>query len=247
MLMEGSILRHQRETIPYIYQDGDKDLIVIMCHGFGSDKNEVGDMFKRTADVLYTHNIATIRYDQVGHGDNDCELVYRTYQRQVDDLKFICDYTKKLGYQKIILLGFSLGAKVIGDLLNDENDFKMIISWSGAIENGLGSLKGKHRYDIRDDKLIFYFDFRSPLVLSSCWSQEISQSRALDGYNAYDGKILAFRGLKDTIVDPDCLKSITSDIKIISYESDHIFDALNDSDIADEVIKITVKAIIEQK
>ncbi len=222
-------------------------MIVIMCHGFGSDKDEVGGMFTRIAEALAEEDIASLRYDQRGHGESTCPIASRTYTKQIKDLKFICHKARENGYKDIILLGFSLGAKVIGDLLTEEQDFKMVIMWSGAAENGIGSLRGKHDYKIEDEKIIYYFDFRQPLILSRRWLDELSESRALDGYNSYNGDILAIVGSQDKIVSPDVPSHIKNKVRVICCDSDHIFDALKRDDIVTYVIDVTVKEIIEHK
>lgn len=37
--------------------------VVLMLHGFGSHKDEVGDMYKRLAEALGKHDIASLRID----------------------------------------------------------------------------------------------------------------------------------------------------------------------------------------
>lgn len=239
-----------RLHVPMIYTPSDlkNANLVIMCHGFGSTKDEVANMFVELASKFRDLNIASIRFDFCGHGESDIELDKRTYQRQIDELKSVIAYACDMGYEyhRIALLGFSLGAKVIGDYLNECHDIDKIVAWSGAIEDGLGAIASFEK-DIDEEKAIFRFTWRDDLFLSRRWYEEIAQSKALTGYLDHRGSILFINGIKDEIVPiilTDTLKSIKG-AKFLSLDCDHTFNALIEDRYRDQVMDATIAFLKE--
>ena len=51
----------------------DKMPAVILCHGTGAQKNEVGDLFAILAEKLLQRGIASVRIDYAGCGDSKAD------------------------------------------------------------------------------------------------------------------------------------------------------------------------------
>ena len=79
--------------------------IVILCHGFTSDKNSAKniEITKRLNDV------STFRFDFYAHGESDGALENITVSEGIDDILSAINYLKKLKYKNIGLLGSSYG------------------------------------------------------------------------------------------------------------------------------------------
>ena len=78
--------------------------VVILCHGFSSDKNfRTG---KTITAKLVKLGIATIRFDSYGHGDSGGKFIDLTVSKGMQDVLSVIEYARKeLGYMNISLLG----------------------------------------------------------------------------------------------------------------------------------------------
>ena len=147
--MEKSIAIDNKEyTIPAIFSYSEKNEkmpTVILCHGTGSQKNEVGNLFVELSRKLLNIGIASIRFDYAGCGDSKADQTKLSFCGEVNDTKTVYQY---LCTQEIVdcnnigILGFSQGARVMAELLKDVSPIRFAISWSGACHNGIGVFKG---------------------------------------------------------------------------------------------------------
>lgn len=81
--------------------------IVILCHGFPSDKeSNTGVALEK---VLNEKNIATLRLDFFGSGESEGEFEDITISQWVADVLTAVKYLKSLGYVQIGLVGSSSG------------------------------------------------------------------------------------------------------------------------------------------
>lgn len=84
-----------------------KDWILIMAHGFSSNKNTKN--FVKLSEMLGSMGIASFRFDFWGHGESDGEFENITISEAVDDILNAVKFVKELGYKNIGLLGSSFG------------------------------------------------------------------------------------------------------------------------------------------
>ncbi|SFB23710.1 MULTISPECIES: S9 family peptidase [unclassified Bacillus (in: firmicutes)] len=87
----------------------DSQTIIIMCHGFLSDKSSRG-RFDRFAKKFQNLGYNVLAFDFGGCGESDDERL--TLAKEIDDLKSALAYVKALGFNRIALHGHSLGTKV---------------------------------------------------------------------------------------------------------------------------------------
>ena len=85
----------------------DKKTIIILCHGFSSNKNRT--TYLRLEENLNKYNIATIRFDFYGHGESDGKFEDITTSKAADDILSAIKYVKEKGYKRIGLFGASFG------------------------------------------------------------------------------------------------------------------------------------------
>ena len=81
--------------------------IIILVHGFSSNKNTKGFLLLR--ELLKQKNISTFRIDIYGHGESEGKLENITVSEGVDDIISAINYLKNCGYKKVGLLGGSFG------------------------------------------------------------------------------------------------------------------------------------------
>ena len=83
--------------------------IIIMCHGFTSNKYSKG-RFERLAKAFNKSGFSALAFDFRGCGESDDDSL--TVDKEVDDLRSAIDFAKSKGYKKIALYGHSLGTLI---------------------------------------------------------------------------------------------------------------------------------------
>ena len=85
---------------------------VLMLHGFGSSRDEVGHLYTRAAEALAARGIASLRIDFRGFGKSDGDTGATTINAQLDDARAGLAYLSKvkgIDSSRVGILGFSLG------------------------------------------------------------------------------------------------------------------------------------------
>ena len=243
--MEKSIAIDNKEyTIPAIFSYSEKNEkmpTVILCHGTGSQKNEVGNLFVELSRKLLNIGIASIRFDYAGCGDSKADQTKLSFCGEVNDTKTVYQY---LCTQEIVdcnnigILGFSQGARVMAELLKDVSPIRFAISWSGACHNGIGVFKGwfneyyKEALESGYAKIPLFW--REDLLLSKKWFDDICDTTPMVGIQRYAGPILAIAGDEDELVPYHHAKEIVENSKnnkskvVIVPNSNHTFNVLTD-------------------
>lgn len=83
--------------------------IIIMCHGFMSNKYSRG-RFEKLAIAFNECSFSALAFDFSGCGESDNDSL--TIEKEVDDLISAIMYVKSKGYEKIALYGHSLGTLI---------------------------------------------------------------------------------------------------------------------------------------
>lgn len=87
----------------------DSAAVVVMAHGFTSDKSSRG-RFDHIARCLNEVGYSALAFDFSGCGESDNDSL--TVAKQVDDLRAAIAYVKSRGFQRIALWGHSLGGRI---------------------------------------------------------------------------------------------------------------------------------------
>lgn len=85
------------------------DSIIIMCHGFLSNKYSRG-RFERLIKAFNKSGFSALAFDFTGCGESDDDSL--TVDKEVDDLRSAIAFAKSKGYKKIALYGHSLGTLI---------------------------------------------------------------------------------------------------------------------------------------
>lgn len=83
--------------------------IIIMCHGFISNKYSKG-RFERLIKAFNKSGFSALAFDFRGCGESDDDSL--TVDKEVEDLKSAIEFAKSKGYKKIALYGHSLGSLI---------------------------------------------------------------------------------------------------------------------------------------
>lgn len=255
--MEKSVLiKGDNYDIPGVLsytETANKMPAVILCHGTGAQKNEVGNLFAILAEKLLQRGIASVRIDYAGCGDSKADQRQLTFLGEVEDTKRTCQYICGLKYidqKNIGILGFSQGARVAAELLKETQEFTCVASWSGACQNGRGAFEGWFQEYYQEAEEHGYaripMGWRDDLLLSKQWFDEIENTTPMDGLKKYTGPVLAVSGAADEIVPCSHTKEIMAESTneqskmLILPGADHIFNVLSeDKAISEHVLDVT--------
>lgn len=108
--MEKVVFRNSRNLslVGNLFLSG-LDSIIVMCHGFCSDKYSKG-RFERLAESFNREGYSALAFDFSGCGESDDGRL--SAEKQVDDLKSAITFVKSRGFKKIALYGHSLGSLI---------------------------------------------------------------------------------------------------------------------------------------
>ena len=255
--MEKSVLiKGDNYDIPGVLsytETANKMPAVILCHGTGAQKNEVGNLFAILAEKLLQRGIASVRIDYAGCGDSKADQRKLTFLGEVEDTKRTCQYICGLKYidqKNIGILGFSQGARVAAELLKETQEFTCVASWSGACQNGRGAFEGWFQEYYQEAEERGYaripMGWREDLLLSKQWFDEIENTTPMEGFKKYTGPVLAVAGSTDEIVPCSHMKEIMAESTneqskmLILSGADHIFNVLSeDKTMSEHVLGAT--------
>ena len=238
---------------------GEKLPFVIMCHGTGSDKNEVGNMYADLADLLAERGIASARFDFAGCGDSSDSGINQTFMNEVSDTVKIYDYIcglENTDREKIAVIGFSQGGRVMAQFLDTHHDkIAAAVSWSGACHNGIGVFQGW--FDLlypqaqRKGWAGIPMDWREPMIIPLGWFEDIKNTNPLDALKKFKGELLVMAGAKDELVPCSHANEIAATNEkslCITYDdADHTFNVLSDDkSIAQDVLLTTADWLYER-
>lgn len=224
---------------------------VLLLHGFGSTGDEVGNMYLHEAQQLALRGYASLRIDFAGSGTNPQPFTANTFDGMVADslaaLAWLSDQPN-VDAERIGVLGFSLGGKLAATIGGTDARVKAMATWSGAIENGIGSLAFLEAYypeAVANGHVVVDLGWRT-VDLSVEWFTTMMASASLDQLAGYAGPLLLVAGEVDTTVDPDVSRhaagasgSFDVTLRIIPG-ADHIYNVLTpDQALADGVIELT--------
>ncbi len=226
---------------------------VLMLHGFGSSRDEVGNMYLNEARALAARGYASVRIDFAGSGDSAQPFTANTYDGMLADSRIALTWLiarRNTIDSRVGVLGFSLGGKLAIDLAGTDPRVKAVATWSGANENGFGSLaflEANRAEANANGHVVVDLGFRT-VDLSKAWFDTMEASRSLDHFKAYTKPFLAVAGSIDTTVNPQVSRdsialggSMDATLRIIEG-ADHIYLVLTpDQTLANKVILLTAK------
>ncbi len=88
---------------------------VLLLHGFASDKDEVGGMYRRLAEALATKGIASLRIDFRGWGESAGDMADTTVEQQLEDTQAAYTYLTRMHVvdsTHVGIVGFSFGGGI---------------------------------------------------------------------------------------------------------------------------------------
>jgi len=117
--------------------------IAIICHARGSHKDS-----RATSNIskyLTKNNINNYRFDFTSDGESEGDALDVTDTKLYEDLESVLEYFIKKNYKEFILIGTSLGGRIVSLINTKKYNIQRIIMWYPAIfyRNKLQLLKNK--------------------------------------------------------------------------------------------------------
>lgn len=225
--------------------------LVLMLHGFISEKDEVGDMYKRLAEALAGLNIGSFRFDFRGCGESVGNLADITIWAQLNDTETIYTHLISSHYAdpaRLGIIGFSLGAGIATLTAGAHPErYQSMVQWSP-----IGNFKADFLGSLGEENFA-RAALAGEVIIDLGWkvvTLKNSFFSSLDEYDVktevekYFGAFLAIACAEDSSAQyVECLvKCAAGRVKeaLVIEGGDHIFGALSrDQTIAEAVIRRT--------
>ncbi len=223
---------------------------VLMLHGFGSSKDEVGGMYAREAVALAERGIASLRISFRGFGKSDGDTGASTIDTQVEDALAAAAFLRAqegVDPERVGVLGFSLGGGVAAVAAAQEPDgFRAVATWSsvGDFDADMTALLGQAAIDRARAEGIVGLDLGwRTIALRAAFFDSLEAHSIEDALGVLDAPILAVAGSEDfsaAYAEAFAAAGGEGSEAAILPGADHIFGVLGeDQTTAEEVIART--------
>ncbi|MBG9536359.1 hypothetical protein ABE42_17320 [Bacillus thuringiensis] len=182
--------------------------VVLLLHGLGGDKNEVGNLFQRTAQILAKQGYASLRIDFAGSGDSQQPFVLHNLEDAIRDSQVALNFLRKhpqIDSNRIGILGFSQGGRISQIVAARDPQIKALATWASAAGNGIQDFESLFQYAEEAKKngsvKVPMFGGKT-LEFGTKWFESIEQSRAMEEMIHFKGNLLAIHGDRDPVVLP---------------------------------------------
>ena len=224
---------------------------VLMLHGFGSHKDEVGDLYKRLAGRLAKKGIGSLRIDFPGWGESEGEMWESSLTVRVAATETAYAYLNGLAFvdgARIGVLGFSMGGTTARISAAAHPDwYRTMVAWSSASNGRSRMLTPENREALeRDGRVTLDLGWRE-VTLGPQWFEDGERygGKQLELMAKYRGPFLAIGGGKDpaaadTMAFVNAAGGSLKEGVIIGCEG-HIFEVLTeDQSKAERVLEKTM-------
>ncbi|XP_048133656.1 putative uncharacterized protein YDL057W isoform X3 [Rhodamnia argentea] len=136
--------KHGEKLVGLLHETG-SSVIVILCHGFRSNKEY--KTIVNLAVALEKEGISAFRFDFAGNGESEGTFEYGTYWREADDLRAVIEHFNGANRVTSAIVGHSKGGGVVLLYASKYNDIHTVVNMSsrydvkglmGEIEDRLG-------------------------------------------------------------------------------------------------------------
>lgn len=177
---------------------------LLMLHGFASNKDEAGNLFRQMARELAGAGIASFRFDFRGWGESVGEMADTTFAGLIADGEAAYQFIATRDFidpRKLGILGFSLGGGVAIALAGLHPDwFRSLASWSsvGDPVTDFTRLLGHSTFDraAREGIVRLNLGWRE-VSLKAGFFDSLSQYHLKELISDYQGAFLAIAGEDD--------------------------------------------------
>ncbi len=225
-----------------------KSPFVIMYHGYASSKDEVGNMFRDTADALSERGISSLRIGYRGWDSPEYSETFLTLHTVMEDALEALEYVQALpasDTKKIGLLGFSMGGGVVQYVSGTRpKEIASAATWFSSIEYTSLLNSQDRAAALRDGQVTVDLGWRT-ITHSREFVKSLTAYNTLETSRAYKKRpLLIVDGTEDYLFSNTAvLKTIHPRAEVYEVKrADHIYNVLSgDSLLADTVIAKTAQ------
>lgn len=177
---------------------------VVMLHGFGSSRDEVGGLFAMQAADLAAKGIASLRIDFRGYGESEGELADTTLEGLIADAATARTFlagVEGVDGARIGVIGYSFGAAVA---MLEPDDFKTVVVWGqmGDLQTEFHEFLGQEFYDraAADGVASADLGWRT-ISLKQSFFESLARHDLADRFAGYAGPFLTIAGAADPAVN----------------------------------------------
>ena len=173
---------------------------VVMLHGFGSSRDEVGGLFAQQASTLAAEGIASLRIDFRGNGESAGDLADITFEGLVADAAAARAYlgdVDGVDAARIGVVGYSFGAAIA---MLEPDAFKSVVVWGqmGDLQAEFHEFLGQEFYDKAAAEGVASVDLGWRVVtLKQTFFESLGRHDLAAGFAGYTGPFLTIAGDAD--------------------------------------------------
>ena len=222
--------------------------MVLLFHGFSSDKNEVANIYADLAESLAKINIATIRIDFPGCGDSSMHLQHVTLSNMEQSIRDTYLYAQSLpNVAKIGVCGFSFGAALTMLSFADDPTYcssAVLLSPVGNLTNDFSEFLGSQRFLQAASQPLTEIDLGwKKIKISNNYFKRFNEVDPYQGAIKYKNPLLIIAGSLDFSAKNARMynsSSLSANKQLVIYEGhDHIlnlFDPDKKSSLIDKIV-----------
>jgi uncharacterized protein len=173
---------------------------VVMLHGFGSSRDEVGGLFAKQAENLAAEGIASLRIDLRGYGESAGDMADTTLEGLIEDAAVARDFlagVDGVDPARIGVIGYSFGAAVA---MLEPDDFASVVVWGqmGDLQAEFLEFLGQEFYDTAADKGVASVDLGwRTISLKQSFFESLARHDLAESFVGYPGPFLTIAGESD--------------------------------------------------
>lgn len=173
---------------------------VVMLHGFGSSRDEVGGLFAMQAEALAAAGIASLRIDFRGYGESSGDMADTTLEGLVADAATARSYLAEVDgvdATRIGVVGYSFGAAVA---MLEPDDFASVVVWGqmGDLKAEFHEVLGQEFYDTAAAEGVASLDLGWRVIsLKQAFLESVARHDLAQSFAGYAGPFLTIAGDSD--------------------------------------------------
>jgi dienelactone hydrolase len=225
---------------------------VIMYHGYASNKDEVGNMYKDEAARLQAMGISSLRIGYRGWDGPEFDQTFLSVHTMMEDAREALDYVRSLSYadcKRVALLGFSMGGGVAQYIAGtNPTEIAAVVTWSSSIEYGSLLEDEDKQTAIAEGRVELDLGWRK-ITHSREFVESLDSYDPLESSKSYKGPFLIVDGTDDFLYpNTAILKRVHPRAEVFEIEgADHIYHVLSgDTTLSDMAIDKTAQWLDEQ-
>jgi dipeptidyl aminopeptidase/acylaminoacyl peptidase len=173
---------------------------VVMLHGFGSSRDEVGGLFAQQAASLSAEGIISLRIDFRGYGESKGDMADTTFEGMLADVATARTYlaaVEGVDASRIGVIGYSFGAAIA---MLEPGDFASVVVWGqmGDLQAEFHEFLGQDFYDRAASEGEASVDLGWRVVtLKQSFFESLAQHDLAERFAGYEGPFLTIAGDAD--------------------------------------------------